>query len=82
MGPQIRCHRQALGARVGRVPFLSGLRPQDGHCDLLHERDRVTQRQAPSTGARKGHFLTEQAALKCLYLVARSLDPNGRGRTR
>lgn len=25
----------------------------------------------------RGHFPTEQAALKCLYLVTRSLDPPG-----
>ncbi len=30
----------------------------------------------------RGHFPTEQAALKCLYLVTRSLDPTGRGQTR
>ena len=30
----------------------------------------------------RGHFPSEQAALKCLYLVTRSLDPTGRGRTR
>jgi putative transposase len=30
----------------------------------------------------RGHFPTEQAALKCLYLVTRSLDPTGTGRTR
>lgn len=30
----------------------------------------------------RGHFPTEQAALKCLYLVTRSLDPTGRGRVR
>jgi len=30
----------------------------------------------------RGHFPTEQAALKCLYLVTRSLDPTGHGRTR
>ena len=30
----------------------------------------------------RGHFPTEQAAMKCLYLVTRSLDPTGRGRTR
>jgi len=30
----------------------------------------------------RGHFPTEQAALKCLYLVTRSLDPTGRGRSR
>jgi hypothetical protein len=28
----------------------------------------------------RGHFPSEQAALKCLYLVTRSLDPTGRGR--
>jgi transposase-like protein len=30
----------------------------------------------------RGHFPTEQAALKCLYLVVRSLDPKGTGQTR
>jgi putative transposase len=30
----------------------------------------------------RGHFPTEQAALKCLYLVTRSLDPTGSGRTK
>jgi transposase-like protein len=30
----------------------------------------------------RGHFPTEQAALKCLYLVIRSLDPTGVGRRR
>jgi putative transposase len=29
----------------------------------------------------RGHFPTEQAALKCLYLVTRSLDPAGTGKT-
>jgi putative transposase len=30
----------------------------------------------------RGHFPTEQAALKCLYLVTRSLDPTRRGKAR
>jgi putative transposase len=30
----------------------------------------------------RGHFPTDQAALKCIYLVTRSLDPTGRGRVR
>jgi transposase-like protein len=30
----------------------------------------------------RGHFPTEAAALKCLYLVTRSLDPTGDGKTR
>ncbi len=30
----------------------------------------------------RGHFPSEQAALKCLYLVTRSLDPTGVGGAR
>lgn len=30
----------------------------------------------------RGHFPTEQAAMKCLYMVIISLDPTGRGRQR
>jgi putative transposase len=30
----------------------------------------------------RGHFPTELAALKCLYLLTRSLDPTGRGKAR
>jgi transposase-like protein len=30
----------------------------------------------------RGHFPTEQAALKCLYLALMSLDPTGKGRAR
>ena len=30
----------------------------------------------------RGHFPNDAAALKCLYLVTRSLDPTGRGRAR
>jgi transposase-like protein len=30
----------------------------------------------------RGHFPTEQAAPKCLYLVTRSLEPTGKGRAR
>ena len=30
----------------------------------------------------RGHFPTEQAAMKCLYLVTRSLDPTGRSKAR
>jgi putative transposase len=30
----------------------------------------------------RGHFPSEQAAIKCLYLVTRSLDPTGKGRAR
>ena len=30
----------------------------------------------------RGHFPNDQAALECLYLVTRSLDPTGQGRAR
>lgn len=30
----------------------------------------------------RGHFPTEQAAPKCLYLATRALDPAGKGRAR
>ncbi|ONH60457.1 hypothetical protein CcI49_11550 [Frankia sp. CcI49] len=30
----------------------------------------------------RGHSPSEEAALKCLYLVTRALDPTGRGRAR
>jgi putative transposase len=43
--------------------------------ESLHARMRRTTRA-------KGHFPNEQAALKCLYMVVRSLDPTGRGRRR
>jgi len=43
--------------------------------ESLHARMRRATRA-------RGHFPTEQAALKCLYLVMRSLDPTGKGRKR
>jgi putative transposase len=43
--------------------------------ESLHARFRRATRA-------RGHFPNEQAALKCLYLVVRSLDPTGKGRQR
>jgi len=43
--------------------------------ESLHARMRRATRA-------RGHFPNEQAALKCLYLVVRSLDPTGRGSER
>ena len=43
--------------------------------ELLHARMRRATRA-------RGDFPNEQAALKCLYTVVRSLDPIGRGRRR
>jgi transposase-like protein len=49
---------------------------------VFHQRDREPQRPLPSCGQRPGHFPTEQAALKVLYLAVTSLDPTGKGRAR
>jgi hypothetical protein len=46
-----------------------------------YQRDRVTECPLPPRRVR-GHFPNEQAALKCLYLTTRSLDPNGSGKAR
>jgi transposase-like protein len=43
--------------------------------------ESLNARMRRATRAR-GHFPNEQAALKCLYLVIRSLDPTGKGRQR
>jgi hypothetical protein len=45
-------------------------------------RDRVHERPVPPGVTAKGDFPTEQAALKTLYLVTRSLDPKGTGHAR
>jgi putative transposase len=41
--------------------------------------ERLNRRYRRAVRAR-GHFPTDQAALKCLYLVTRSLDPTGGAR--
>jgi putative transposase len=43
--------------------------------------ERLNARYRRAIKAR-GHFPTEQAAMDCLYLVTRSLDPAGKGRAR
>ena len=37
---------------------------------LLHERYRFAERTVPQAAVRRGHFPTEQAATKVLYLVS------------
>jgi transposase-like protein len=52
-----------------------------GHFQHQHAIESINARYRRAVRAR-GHFPTEQAALKCLYLVTRSLDSTGRGRAR
>jgi len=49
---------------------------------VLDECERVVDVRYRRAIKARGYFPTEQAALKCLYLVTRSLDPTGTGRAR
>ena len=82
VGETLPRHHPAMGKRVGRVRAFPVLRPGNKDGDLHDQRDRVDQRPAPRAVNARGHFPTEQAALKCLYLAIMSLDPTGKGRKR
>ena len=71
----------ALEQRLGGVHPVPGLRHRDPHrcCARTNAIESLNARYRRAVKAR-GHFPTEQAAMKCLYLVTRSLDPTGRGR--
>jgi hypothetical protein len=71
-----------VGQRLERVHPVPGLRRGDppGHLST-NAIESLNARYGRAIKAR-GHFPSEQAALKCLYLVTRSLDPTGVGRAR
>ena len=80
MGQALPRDRRRCGERRGRSSSPSWPRTcrsafSTNAIESLHARYRraVTVR---------GHFPTEQAALKCLYLVTRGLDPKGTGQAR
>jgi hypothetical protein len=72
-------------AWVGRASHTAGgadVRPGLG-AEWAGFHPDVARGPLPARAVRaRGHFPTEQAALKCLYLVTRSLDPTGKGRAR
>ena len=73
--------RPAVAQRLDRVRAVPGLRRRDPE-DHLHRRTRSSP-STPATAERPRPAATSPtstAALKCLYLVTRSLDPTGRGR--
>jgi len=82
LGTALPRDRAAVGQRLGRVHLVPGLRRRDPPGDLQHQRHRVAECPLPTRGQARSHFPSEQAALKCLYLVTRSLDPTGTGRAR
>jgi len=63
------------------VPFLAFDREIRTIICTTNAIESLNSRYRRSVNAR-GHFPTEQAALKCLYLTTMSLDPTGRGRKR
>jgi transposase-like protein len=63
-----------------KCPCASALSPTGPITRKTAERHLVTWiRRAVNV---RGHFPTETAALKCVYLAIISLDPTGRGRQR
>jgi putative transposase len=52
-----------------------------GRYSCFRPHERLCRVPGRAVNAR-GHFPTEQAAMKCLYLAIRSLDPTGKGRKR
>jgi putative transposase len=63
------------------VPFLAfdrEIRPVIATTNAIESLNARLRRAAHA----RGHFPTEQAALKCLYLAILSLDPTGKGRRR
>ncbi len=83
--------------RVGHAPSSQTGLPEPRHdtpiCNRLYDVEirrvlfstnaieSLNARYRRAVGAR-GHFPTEQAALKTLYLVTRGLDPKGTGQAR
>jgi putative transposase len=63
------------------VPFLAFDREIRTVICTTNAIESINARLRRAVNAR-GHFPTEQAALKCLYLAIMSLDPTGRGRQR
>ena len=63
------------------VPFLAFDREIRTVICTTNAIESINARLRRAVNAR-GHFPTEQAALKCLYLAIMSLDPTGKGRQR
>ena len=89
LGEVRRVHRDLGRAVPGDHRPVDGIRAVPLDYDMEIRRIICPANGIESLNARfrravraRGHFPTEQAALKCLYLVTRSLDLTGRGRAR
>jgi transposase-like protein len=72
--------RRWTDARFEFVPFL-GFDVEIRKVVCTNAIESINARQRRAVRAR-GHFPTERAALKCLYMALMGLDPTGRGRGR
>jgi len=96
-GKENRLVTQHRTVRVGHTPSSQSGGPQPQHDTPFRDRlydveirrvlfstnaiESLNARYRRAVGAR-GHFPTEQAALKTLYLVTRGMDPKGTGQAR
>lgn len=73
-----RCPAKENGTSWGRRPATAARAPSssksDGSSSATNAIESLNARYRRAIRAR-GHFPTEHAALKCLYLATRSLDP-------
>lgn len=87
------CHSNSLRSQRLTLLIFQGTATKsasvDGEYDVEVRRVIATTNAIESINARyrravkaRGHFSNEASALKCLYLVTRSLDPTGGGRAR
>jgi transposase-like protein len=70
-----------LVAKLVDPPDHRAIQVQIDPNDLTNAIESLNARYRRAVKAR-GHFPNEQSAMKCLYLVTRSLDPKGTGQTR
>ena len=66
---------------MARVCAVPAVRHRDSHRGVHDGIESINARIRSAVNAR-GHFPTEQAGLKCVYLAIMSLDPKGTGQKR
>ena len=82
VGEALPGYHPALGERVGGIRAVPAVRPEIRTVICTTNAiESINARLRRVVNAR-GHFPTEQAAMKCLYLAIMSLDPTGKGRKR
>jgi transposase-like protein len=82
VGEALPGDHQAVAERLGRVRAFPAFDTESrGVICTTNSIESLNSRIRRAVNAR-GHFPTEQAALKCVYLAIMSLDPAGKGRKR